>query len=125
MQERHQLELSPCTFRFHLNPPLLQCFSADGHGAWIPSKGSSLPAPNMAAELIQQQNQTSLGGTCEIAEAIRDGLVKVRGMPEPLPGATVFKPEAENLRGVCSRFSCSALSSNHAPVSPPARLQWL
>ena len=60
VEERHQPELPPGTFRFTLDPALPQSLAAKAHGACVPSKGLRLSTPNMAAELIQQQHKSEI-----------------------------------------------------------------
>ena len=113
VQERHQPELPPWSFRFRCDPSLLQRCQAELQSLRISGKSLGLTTPDLTGELIQQQHkgQTAAGLTAPVVQLSSEGTLN--GLAEslshqgieavvatkPLPGTALLEPELQNVVG--------------------------
>lgn len=114
VHQRHQPELPPRLVGLGLHPAQLQRPQAEGQGLGIASESLGAVTPELAGELIeqQQQRQAALGGFApgaqltgdrlagEAQEALPHQCIKIRILAEPLAGGGVVEPEIQDRFGI-------------------------
>ena len=138
MHQRHQPELPPRLVVLRLHPAQLQRPQAERQGLGIASESLGVVAPELAGELIEQQQQrqgvlwrfapgVQLAGdrlVGELQEALPHQRVKGRVIVKPLAGGGVVEPEVQDRFGFDHHgFGTARLAPSSIPPGRPAGTQ--
>ena len=111
VQERQQPKLTFGSLLFLLNPTPVQGLLAEGLGLLVTGESLRLTAPDLTAELIQQQHQgetarwrirpglklASQGPLYKGSKTIAHQRIETVATAKPLPGTALLKPELQNV----------------------------